>query len=297
MTWDDGRKHIVNKSSKCMPLLSRKAKRQASWLRRWIYSWPDWEYANIGLDIDLVEGSVLDLDRHGVRFETREGLRRVEADIIVLATGYRQRFPFMCQEGDGDDPLPSEHFILEPSEPNVAYIGFIRPNVGAIPPMAEMQAMWWCQRLGNKVQEGDPLDRQCYRLTDSRLAYGVDYGYYMFALAKEIQAAPSLRHWFWRDWRILLTCAFGQAHAPIFRLQGPFASAACQATCRGELYNVLWLRPFVMNLTFFVEAVGFGIINGIASALETWPGRVCAGLGLGLVGALKYRAGMKLTVP
>ena len=24
---------------------------------------------------------------------------------------------------------------------------------GAIPPMAEMQAMWWCQRLQNQVEE------------------------------------------------------------------------------------------------------------------------------------------------
>ena len=25
---------------------------------------------------------------------------------------------------------------------------------GAIPPMAEMQAMWWCRLLENKVKEG-----------------------------------------------------------------------------------------------------------------------------------------------
>ena len=31
----------------------------------------------------------------------------------------------------------------------------------------------------------------------------------MFALAKEIGAAPCLRYWFWQNWRIMLTCAFG----------------------------------------------------------------------------------------
>lgn len=299
MTWDEGRKHIVNKSAKCMPLLSRKAKKEAHWLRRWIYSWTDTEYSDIGLDIDLVEGSVARFDEESVHFETAQGPRRVEADLVLLATGYRQRFPFLRRteggEGEGDDPLPSEHFILDPAEPRMAYIGFIRPNVGAIPPMAEMQAMWWCQRLQNQVEEGSSLDRACYRLKGSRLCYGVDYGYYMFALAKEINAAPSLRQWLWRDWRIMLTCAFGQAHVPIFRLQGPFASAACQATCRKELYDVLWLRPVVMNLTFLVEALGFGVINGFASLLETWRGCLFTSLGLaGLVAATRCRSSLPL---
>eukprot|EP00966_Prymnesium_polylepis_P022864 525971-Prymnesium_polylepis.1 len=38
-----------------------------------------------------------------------------------------------------EDPLPSEHFIVSPAEPTLSFIGFVRPNVGAIPPMAELQ--------------------------------------------------------------------------------------------------------------------------------------------------------------
>lgn len=282
MTWDDGRKHIVNKSSKCMPLLSRAAKKKVSWLRRIIYSWMDGEYNDIPLDIDLVEGSVLELQPDGVVYDTATGEQHVNTDLLVLATGYRQRFPFLHGEGTREDPLPQRHFLVDPQQPRLSYIGFIRPNVGAIPPMAEMQAMWWCRLLEDKVKEGHPLDSSCYRLTDSRLCYGVDYGYYMFALAKEMGAAPSLRHWLWRDWRVMLTCAFGQAHVPIFRLQGPFRSAACQATCRSELYNVLWTRPVVMNLTFLIEAITFGVINGVATLLES-GGRCLMGMGLGML--------------
>lgn len=282
MTWDDGRKHIVNKSSKCMPLLSRAAKKKVSWLRRTIYSWMDGEYNNIPLDIDLVEGSVRELQPDGVVYDTATGKQHVNTDLLVLATGYRQRFPFLHGEGTGEDPLPQRHFLVDPQQPRLSYIGFIRPNVGAIPPMAEMQAMWWCRLLEDKVKEGHPLDSSCYRLTDSRLCYGVDYGYYMFALAKEMGAAPSLQHWLWRDWRVMLTCAFGQAHVPIFRLQGPFRSAACQATCHSELYKVLWTRPLVMNLTFLIEAIAFGVINGVATLLEC-RGRCLMGLGLGML--------------
>ena len=33
------------------------------------------------------------------------------------------------------------------AEPRLGFIGFVRPNVGAIPPMAELQAMWWLERV------------------------------------------------------------------------------------------------------------------------------------------------------
>jgi hypothetical protein len=53
----------------------------------------------------------------------------------------------------GEDPLPSEHFIMDPREPRLAFLGFVRPNVGAIPPMAELQAMWWALRLRRLVSD------------------------------------------------------------------------------------------------------------------------------------------------
>lgn len=41
MTWDEGRKHIVNKSTRCMPLITRKAKRGAPWWQRRLWSYWD----------------------------------------------------------------------------------------------------------------------------------------------------------------------------------------------------------------------------------------------------------------
>ncbi|CAJ1458898.1 unnamed protein product, partial [Effrenium voratum] len=120
MTWHDGRKHIVNKSSKCMPLLSRKAKKRAHWLRRLIYSWTDSECANIPLDIDLVEGPVSKFDPGAVVYENGTS---VQADLVILATGYRQRFPFLHEADTGEDPLPARHFLVDPSEPRLAYVG------------------------------------------------------------------------------------------------------------------------------------------------------------------------------
>lgn len=285
MTWDEGRKHIVNKSSKCMPLITRKLKRQwPSWFH--LPWWSMWDSPADGKDIDLVEGSIHAMSEKTVTYETAQGLKDVQADVVVLATGYRQKFPFLYEESEGDDPLPPEHFIVDPKDPRLAYIGFIRPNVGAIPPMAELQAMWWCQRLEDKLVCRSP---DYYKLHGRRLSYGVDYGYYMFALAREIGSIPSLLKWFWQNPRVALTCAFGQAHVPIFRLDGPFQSEEAVHTCAGELWKVILSRPLTMNTIFFIEALCLGAVNAVSAVLER-PVWVASGL----AAAILFQSRLKL---
>jgi hypothetical protein len=47
--------------------------------------------------------------------------------MIVLATGYAQRFPFLYDQGEaksqGEDPLPTERFVVNASEPRLGFIG------------------------------------------------------------------------------------------------------------------------------------------------------------------------------
>lgn len=144
-----------------MPLLSRKAKKKVHWLRRLIYSWPlslcemeavsleplrmDGEYDDIDLDIDLVEGSIKEFRPDGVSYHTAEGEREVKADLVLLATGYRatvmacelklqgQRFPFLTREASAsEDPLPERHFLVDPVQPRLSYIGFLATS-GLLP--------------------------------------------------------------------------------------------------------------------------------------------------------------------
>jgi len=140
-----------------------------------------------------------------------------------------------------EDPLPPEHFILSPDEPTLAFIGFVRPNVGAIPPMSELQVMWWIQwlrwlgvtlalnlaltptltltltqvmwwiqRLRGKVARTSTPPS--YGLLGRKLTYGVDYGNYMHQLAAEFGGAPSLRTLALRSPRVLVAYCLGQAY-------------------------------------------------------------------------------------
>ena len=181
--------------------------------------------------------------------------------MIVFATGYGVRFPFLSPtlacggaaaraagsqraERGAEHALPSEHLVVEPHAPRLARIGFVRPNVGAIPPMAEMQVLWWIERLRGRTrhQRAPPS----YGLLGRKLAYGVDYGNYMHQLAAEIGAAPTLAD-LCRSPRALIAYALGQAYIPFFRLVGPFASDAAWRVAASELYAPVLQRGVIMN--------------------------------------------------
>jgi len=268
MDWVEGRKHIVNKATKCMPLLNRRAK-AAWWARPW--RWLDAAQADVARGVDLLDHyEASSFGARSVRFRsTRAGADvEVDADVVVLATGYRQTFPFLQRATDGeDDVLPSEHFICDPEEPDLAFFGFARPNVGAIPPMAELQTIWWVAKLRG-VATGPRVPAAPYRLTGCRLSYGVDYGLYMFSLAREIGAAPNLARWMLERPAVALACAFGQAHAPLFRLDGPFAHVDAPGICANELLEPIKMRGFALNVIFGFNLLFFAIVNACAVVVE-----------------------------
>lgn len=69
--------------------------------------------------------------------------------------------------------------------------------LGAIPPIAEMQCMFWISLLKGQVKK--PLSPPHYHLLvkdQARIKYGVDHSTYMSTLARDIGASPGL----WELW-------------------------------------------------------------------------------------------------
>ncbi|KAL3933872.1 MAG: hypothetical protein SGPRY_000093 [Prymnesium sp.] len=138
--------HILCKSTAALPYMNRPVKRK-TW-RHHLWAWLDPPHKRVDRDI-LTFPAPSRIEGKTVIFADGSSYK---ADVIVLATGYKQSFPFLTEahkSGEGwvhasgargdEDPLPSEHFICSPDEPMLAFIGFVRPNVGAIPPMSELQ--------------------------------------------------------------------------------------------------------------------------------------------------------------
>ena len=268
-----------------MPYINRPLKRAAWW-----YSWL-WKWAEPAVDKDITSfPAPTSVEGRTVTFA--DG-RTFDADLIVLATGYKQTFPFLHSDRAGadfgawcaatgargaEDPLPPEHFIIAPDEPTLAFLGFVRPNVGAIPPMAELQAMWWVQRLrGRTVAAVAPPS---YGLLGKKLNYGVDYGNYMHQLAAEIGATPSLRALARRP-RALAAYCLGQAYVPFFRLEGPFASAHAWQLAETELYWPVKRRGLFANAALVGTMALFGAINLLFHAVESVARLAQRAVGLG----------------
>lgn len=144
--------------------------------------------------------------------------RDVRPDTVIYATGYTQKFDFLDPEGGyataGEADIRN---ITKSGDESVAFIGFVRPGVGelsfvelalrlvlrlgsgAIPPLAEMQIMFWISLI--KKQTRSPLPPPHYHLLvkeEARIKYGVDHSTYMSTLAKDIGAAPPLFE-LWRE--------------------------------------------------------------------------------------------------
>jgi dimethylaniline monooxygenase (N-oxide forming) len=265
--------HIINKSHSAMAHLNVPVKRKSLLGRFWMKV-----YGEDNLrPIDSFHRTVIaGIEKNGVTVRFEDG-RTFDADIIVLATGYRQSFPFLdgrirddikndrmeqradvesaneeCQFALKEDLLPSQHFIVSKSRPRLAFIGFVRPNVGAIPPMSEIQMMWWLCNLRGQVQQLSAPRKQLpsYMVLGKKYAYGVDYGNYMHRVAEDIGAAPTLSilarspH----PWKAVYTYCQGQAHIPLFRLQGPFASKQCWEIVTNELWCVCVKRGLLENI-------------------------------------------------
>jgi dimethylaniline monooxygenase (N-oxide forming) len=64
----------------------------------------------------------------------------VRPSLIIYATGYRQDFSWLGPGVPRADEANVRN-IIKAGHPDVGFIGFVRPGVGAIPPIAEQQAM------------------------------------------------------------------------------------------------------------------------------------------------------------
>jgi dimethylaniline monooxygenase (N-oxide forming) len=174
-----GRAYVfLNKSSKALPYINRPYKPSSRFLSKYFgteYIDPDIaRNSKKSIDLALFPTHVDSSGR--VHFSNSSGIKRIEErmnnvvvrpDLVVYCTGYRQDFEFLSKDYLRPSAVDTRE-ICDSSDLSVAYIGFVRPGVGAIPPIAEQQAMLWSCLILNKVPV--PSDSPHYRLLASKTA-------------------------------------------------------------------------------------------------------------------------------
>ncbi|KAI1080722.1 FAD/NAD(P)-binding domain-containing protein [Whalleya microplaca] len=197
----------------------------------------------------------------------------IKPDVVVFCTGYKQEFPFLASKAPYYDYIRE---IWPEDDPSIGFIGFVRPNLGAIPPLAEMQAQLWVlkilapERLGPVAPDDEPHYRLVSKKT-ARIRYGVDHESYTYQLALDMNTAPSflevLRIGFKGNqgswWKLPLTWALGANFNTKFRLRGPWKWDGAVEVMTGELWDTVARRElFFGHFTLsVVPMLIFGPIN------------------------------------
>ncbi|GAA5919765.1 hypothetical protein JCM1841_005844 [Sporobolomyces salmonicolor] len=285
-----GRAYVfLNKSHKASTFINRPYKNRPKWLSYISeYSDPPADVATPGV-VEMAPwptgfdekacGTVLwDWDRCSARGgswkrvrQRMEG-RKVEPDFVVFASGYTQSFSDWLSP---EYPRPWDaniRDIVSSTTPDVAFIGFVRPGVGAIPPIAEQQSMWWTALI-KKRMELPTTEPHYYLLAkpEARIRYGVDHSTYMSTLAKDMGAAPALTDLLREHgWFITLVYCFSAAFTSNYRLVGPFKSPLMPEIVRTEIWETVTRRGLLGNLMMgLIPMTFYGVVNLLALLFET----------------------------
>jgi len=169
-------------------------------------------------------------------------------------------FSFFNKEGGYKTPGEADiRNVAATGDESVGFIGFVRPGVGAIPPIAEMQAFFWISLIKGEVRK--PLPPPYYHLLvkdTARIKYGVDHSTYMSTLAKDIGASPGL----WELGReygthVLICYCFGAAFTSFYRLVGPFRSDTAPEVIKTEIWDTITRRGIMGNVIMGVIPMAF----------------------------------------
>ena len=268
---------FLNKSSKAMPYINRGWKNRSSWLERITRYLDPPTVKPEEVSVDLApfparvrEDGTVEFVRNGRKEDLRMRNRTVKPDVVVYATGYTQQFDFLSKEY----PVPATvrcRDVFDPEDPTVAFIGFVRPGVGAIPPIAEMQAQLWTLVLREQIPA--PLSTPHYYLLvkeNARIKYGVDYSSYVSTLARDMGTAPPLGQLLWTyGLKVTLIYCFGAAFPTFYRLLGPYRHPDAKRIVETEIYDTIRRRGLVGNLMMgLIPMLFYAWINLAALILE-----------------------------
>lgn len=121
-------------------------------------------------------------------------------DLVIFCTGFETRMPFF------EEPVAGRERYLNTFDPSlgssVAFIGFVRPAFGAIPPLAELQARWFSLLLSEEkvlpppdemirsIESWNKRRRHVFRAKEDRLSHLVDHTEYCDLLAEQVGCKP-----------------------------------------------------------------------------------------------------------
>lgn len=143
-------------------------------------------------------------------------------DIIILCTGYKVNFPFL-NKNYRTELTDNYKFVINNRDPTLAYIGFVRPVLGSIPAIAEIQSVYVGKIFSKKIKLENRLNRNktivqdnnfwqnYFKNTSGRIGTLVNMYIYSEGLAKLSGVNPDYKKLFFKSpkkWWKAITCPY-----------------------------------------------------------------------------------------
>lgn len=185
----------------------------------------------------IVDGKIQP-NHSGIKCFTRTGVEfndgeRAEVDTVMLCTGFETRFPFLSLRFTATRDLYKQMFHPE-EDATLAFIGFVRPQQGGIPAIAELQSRYFAQlcsgtkSLPNREQRRAITKREAqhwqeeYHITP-HVSSLVNYCTYTDSMAELVGCKPKIPSLF-ADPELHVKLWFGPQFSAQFRLNGPHSN-------------------------------------------------------------------------
>ena len=204
----------------------------------------------------------------------------LDIDSIILCSGYIPEFPFLSKNLQAVNLIDNYKFVFNVNDPTLAYIGFVRPIVGSIPGIAEMQAQWVTKVWSRKIEIAGEEERitavkddakfwmQYFESTSHRLQTLVEGYAYLDDIAKLSKVYPDYWSLFKRNPSGFFTAYFAPYNGCSFRLNEPEMEAMALETLRRHSRDTI--TPMNLALNLLMRLIWFDWFLDQLSVVKYW---------------------------
>ena len=203
---------------------------------------------------------------HGKKVKFSDG-EEVDIDVIILSTGYTCDHSYL--KDDSKKSFENRYkYIFDNDDPSIAFVGYVRPVVGSVPALAEVQARW-VAKVFRGTQPLPPFEQRViqtekdnafwkhyFKHSTSRLIGQLVEGYiYIDSMAKEAGIYPNYYKLFCTNlhhWYISMVSPFSGC---IYRLNEPAYQKT--AIARLQEHREHTITPVHLLLILFCRLIWF----------------------------------------
>ena len=201
-----------------------------------------------------------------------------EVDVIISCSGYLAEFPFLSPTLRNVPPHMNYKFVFNTTDPTLAFLGYIRPVVGSIPGLTEMQARWVARVWSKRVNMVGEVERKqavikdnefwsgYFKGTSMRLKTLVEGYIYLDDLAKLNDVYPDYYALLKRNPRGFLTAYFAPYNGCSYLLNDPKHEQNALRTLKR--HSKASLSPSHLLLLLFLRLIWFDWVLDKLSVLK-----------------------------